>query len=66
MTITPQAAYVHGITNERPNHHEKALEYRLDDAFSIYVSKHGIADGYRKLEDLRHKLKAMALEAGKQ
>ena len=63
--ITPKMAYVHGAT-ERPDHHEKALEYRLEDAFRIYVSKHGIAEGYRKLEALRGKLKAMALEAGKQ
>jgi hypothetical protein len=65
MIVTPRAAYVHGITERLQKEHHQAPEHRLDDAFRIYVSKNGIADGYRKLEALRGMLKKMAMEAGK-
>ena len=38
--ITPKMAYVHGAT-ERPDHHEKAPEARLEDAINLLMQLKG-------------------------
>jgi hypothetical protein len=56
MTITTQAAYVHGIT-ERPDNHEKALEYRLDDTVKLLMQKYGCI---KAMEMLRARIRRLA------